>query len=217
MLVKDILKLPLNTDLVGQSGYIHKNYRTIETCRKGDVVKVQLVNHNRYQDTWSGWKNKENLDLAGTLVVAPAGAKTFKFLVKHVNNAGDEIFALASPKEIYGLWADAETQWSTANERHRQREEMLQRRRDHENLVVPVATQKKNDMEARIRSVAKDMFGDAKVSVYSQLQSEWYLPVGETDQNKAVFKTKVKGEVTIPIELFEQLIEDALTARYDNA
>lgn len=222
MLVKDILKLQLTDELVGQSGYVHQRFRTIETCRKGDVIKVQLVNHTKYQETFHGWETPAHLASNPDLLLpAPQGAKTFKFLVKHINEAGQEMQALASPKEIWGMWSAVEVVWSTANERQKKQETEQARRYDHEQAVLPALRQAKEDRETRLRETHKEMFGAlSKFSIYTSIDSNWRTPdnkVATLDDDTAVFTTKVNGEVSISADTYEQLIEELLTYRIDYA
>jgi len=222
MLVKDILKLQLTDELVAQSGYVHQRFRTIETCRKQDAIKVQLVNHTKYQETFHGWETPANLaSNPSMLVPSPQGAKTFKFLVKHINEAGQEIQALASPKEIWGMWSAVETMWNTADERQKKQQDEQARRYDHEQAVLPALRKAKEDRETRLRDAHKEMFGAlSKFSIYTTIDQQWLTPdnkVATPDDDTAVFMTKVKGEVSISADTYEQLIEELLTYRIDYA
>ena len=222
MLVKDILKLQLTDELVGQSGYVHQRFRTIETCRKGDVLKVQLVSHTKYEETFHGWETPANLaSTGGMLVPSPQGAKTFKFLVKHINEAGHEMQALASPKEIWGLWSAVETLWNTADERQKKQQAEQARRYEHEEAVLPALRQAKENREQSIKASHHQLFGaGSKFSIYTSIDQHWLTPDGKValpDDETAVFITKTKGDVSISADLYEQLIEELLTYRIDYA
>jgi hypothetical protein len=222
MLVKDILKLQLTDELVAQSGWVHQRFRSIETCRKTDVIKVQLVSHTKYQETFHGWETPAMIaSKPEMLQPAPQGAKTFRFLVKWFNQQGDEMHALASPKEIWGLWSDAETMWSTADDREKLRQAEQARRYDHEQAVMPAIRQAREEREARLRTNHQQMFGTVeKFSIYSHLDSSWVDAnnrLADASDTSAVFVTKTKGDVTISMDLYEQLIEELLTYRIDYA
>jgi len=219
MLVKDILKLNLTDDLVAQSGYVHQSRRSIERCRKNDVIKVQLVSHIKYQETFHGWETPANLaSNPDMLVPSPQGAKTFKFLVKHINESNQEIMALASPKEIWGLWSAVEVAWSTMDEREKAERTEQQRRHDHEELVLPALREAKNRREESLRESHKQLFGtNESVSIYSNIDYGWKLPAGEKEPSKAVFRSTVNGTVSMNLDAYESLLEELLTYRIDNA
>jgi hypothetical protein len=219
MLVKDILKLNLTDVLVAQSGYVHQSRRSIERCRKQDVIKVQLVSHTKYQETFHGWETPANLASNPDLLQpSPQGAKTFKFLVKHINEAGQEIVTLASPKEIYGLWSAVEVAWSTVDEREKAERAEQQRRHEHEELVIPALRDAKNRREESLKESHKQLFGiNSEVSIYQNIDYKWVLPAGETDPSKAVFRSGINGTVSMSVDAYEALLEELLTHRIDNA
>lgn len=219
MLVKDILKLNLTDELVAQSGYVHQSRRSIEKCRKSDVVKVQLVSHTKYQETFQGWQTPAHLaSHPEMLTPAVQGAKTFKFLVKTIGADGTEFNALASPKEIWGLWSAVEVAWSTADQRDADERAEQQRRHDHEELVLPALREAKTRREESLRESHKQLFGtNESVSIYQNIDYKWHLPAGETDQSKAVFRSVINGTVSMNLDAYESLIEELLTYRVDYA
>jgi hypothetical protein len=152
---------------------------------------------------------------------APQGAKTFKFLVKQVNTDGTEFHALASPKEIWGLWSAVETMWSTADKRQKKQQEEQARRYDHEQAVLPALRQAKENREESIKATHQQLFGaGSKFSIYTTIDQQWLTPDGKVatpDDDTAVFITKTKGDVSISADLYEQLIEELLTYRIDYA
>ena len=222
MLVKDILKLNLTDELVAQSGYVHSGYRGIENCRKSDVIKVQLVSHTKYEETFYGWETPAMI-ASDPKMLKPSvqGAKTFKFLVKKIKEDGTEIHALASPKEIWGLWSAVEAQWANANQREAQQQAEQARRYEIEQAVIPNLRRSKDDREARIRQSHAELFGaGSKVSVYTNLEYNWVNAEGKRADlfdSSAVLKHTITGTVDIPVDLYEQLIEELLTYRIDYA
>jgi hypothetical protein len=152
------------------------------------------------------------------LVPSPQGAKTFKFLVKNTNEAGQEIVALASPKEIWGLWSAVEVAWSTEDERDKAERAEQQRRHEYEESVIPALRDAKNRREESLKESHKQLFGiNSEVSIYQNIDYGWKLPAGETDPSKAVFRSKINGTVSMSVDAYEALLEELLTHRIDNA
>jgi hypothetical protein len=209
MIAKDIIQNAGVTFAVVKTNYrVSAKAIAAQSVMRHHSDEVTLVNTDYYDV--DGW-NSNSLD-KDSFTKSPAGQKGGKgFLVVDENNRYSVRRAgafVAVYSDMESLWADQEAKAQNERAQALVLEEI---RRDAHATVQGQADALKESTQRVLKSLlpAKEF---EEVSVYTSVDGDWTHD--RSDMNaKPVYTTKVGGNVSIPINTFQRLLEVILEAQ----
>lgn len=183
--------------------HVHSSYYKPQNTKRQHVVKVRLVNTNRYVGNGASGSDLNN----GRFQIAQPADKTYGYLVTDGTS-----YRVVRPKEFIGIWAQFETRWAQdaiveAKEKAEREAREAVRARERGMLEENLSNINASLTKSVERLVGKD---DPHFRVSATIRDNWVTD--PSNPAEPIYRGSIGGYVTLSLDGFMNLIELALEA-----
>lgn len=171
-----------------------KSSRDPLQARESQLVKATLVSVSKYEYDSGTRKNDPN-----DFPLTPQGSKMGAVLVKAPNGSGEDVYWTSRLTDVVAEWTTLEARWVVENAKQEEEARLADERHRKERQIREQVDASVQQAKETLIQTAKELLG-ATNTQYVRIDTSGY---GE----------EYRGEVTIPLEQFETLIELAYSGK----
>lgn len=200
---KDIIaSIGQDLAIITPQRHVHQSYYKPENTQRQHVIKVRLVNTNRYVGNGAVGNDLTN----GRFQTAPPADKSYGYLV-----SDGTMYRVVRPKEFIGVWSRFESRWADEAKAEAKEQAMREAREAVRARARGVLEENLNNMTTSITQSVERLVGksDEYFTIYANVRDDYsYDPV----TGEPTYRGSINGHVRISIEGFMNLIELVLEA-----
>jgi hypothetical protein len=208
MLSKQILALPIGTELVVSSRYLgnrtsHKDNKTVDRIREHEANVGTLYSYETYEESYyrsgtdwhSDWTKSTN-------------DRTKRFLLKFQDSAGSEVWAIIPVQDIISTKVEVEPRWAEERIQRAEAQAQADRISQAEKAIEDKRKLQEENIRHAVESSLTEIFGvgfsDRGIRT-GYLRT--YSRVTTNPDGQLITKLENVGDVEIPVDLFLRMVE----------
>ena len=208
MLSKQILALPLGTELVVSSRYLghrvaHKDNKTVDRIREHDANIGTLYAYDTYEESHYRSSTDHHSDWTKS-----TNDRTKRFLLKFQDTAGSDVFAIIPVQDIISTKVEVEPRWAQERIERAEAQAQADRISQAEKAIEDKRKLQEQNMRSAVESTLTEMFGlDYSGKGVRTGYLRTYSRISNGPDGQLITKLENSGDVEIPVDLFLRMVE----------
>jgi hypothetical protein len=208
MLSKQILALPLGTELVVSSRYLghrvaHKDNKTVDRIREHDAHIGTLYAYDTYEESHYRSNTDHHSDWTKS-----TNDRTKRFLLKFQDTAGSDVFAIIPVQDIICLKSEVEPRWAQERIERAEAKAQADRILEAEKAVEEKRKLTEESIKEAVHNSLLDLFGaDYSNKGVRTGYIRTYSRVNTGPDGQLITRLENNGDVEIPVDLFLRMVE----------
>lgn len=208
MLSKQILALPLGTELVVSSRYLghrvaHKDNKTVDRIKEHESHVGTLYSYDTYEES----HYRSNVDYHSDWTKS-TNDRTKRFLLKFQDTAGSDVFAIIPVQDIIALKSEVEPRWAQERIERANAQAEATRIAEAEKAVEDKRKLTEQNVRQAVQTSLSELFGaDYADKGVREGYIRTHSKVTAGPDGQLTTRLVNAGDIEIPVDLFLRMVE----------